>query len=125
MGSVESVQTCLRKYVDFSGRASRPEYWWFFLFFIIAAAVAITLDGAFRTYPLLYVVVLLGLFLPSLAAQVRRLHDTDRSGWWVLLAFIPLIGTIWVLVLLASPGTAGPNRFGPPRVAAPAASATA
>jgi uncharacterized membrane protein YhaH (DUF805 family) len=121
MGPVEAVQTCLRKYIDFSGRAARPEFWWFFLFYILAAIVIGAIDAAIGTYPLLYVIVALGLFLPALAAQIRRLHDTDRSGWWVLIGLIPLIGTIWLLVLLASQGTAGPNRYGPPSMTIPAA----
>jgi uncharacterized membrane protein YhaH (DUF805 family) len=91
----ESITTCFRKYADFSGRASRSEYWWFMLFCILASAacslVSETLGGLFT----------LGVLLPSLAAASRRLHDTNRSGWSQLIALIPLIGFIVVIVFLA------------------------
>ena len=58
-------------------------------------------------------IVSLGLFLPSLAVTVRRLHDTDRSGWWILIAFVPFVGAVVLIVFMCLPGTAGPNRFGP------------
>ncbi|MEP6468493.1 MAG: DUF805 domain-containing protein [Chloroflexota bacterium] len=125
MGPVEAVQTCLRKYVGFSGRASRPEFWWFILFYVIAAIVIVVIDLALSTYPILYLIVTLGLILPTLAAQVRRLHDTDRSGWWWFINFVPLIGGIWLIVLFAKPGTPEPNKYGPSSSALPAAPAAA
>ncbi|HYN64502.1 MAG TPA: DUF805 domain-containing protein [Candidatus Limnocylindrales bacterium] len=121
MGPVEAVQTCLRKYVVFSGRASRPEFWWFFLFYIVALLVVAAIDGVLKASGILYAIAALGLVLPSLAAYIRRLHDTDHSGWWILISLIPLIGAIWLIILLASTGTPGPNRFGDPPVASVAA----
>lgn len=91
----DSIRTCFSKYADFSGRASRSEYWWFFLFVFIACLVATMISTV------VYYVVALGLVVPSLAAGARRLHDTGRSGWWQLLNLIPLIGFIILVVLLA------------------------
>jgi uncharacterized membrane protein YhaH (DUF805 family) len=109
---IGAIKTCFSKYVGFSGRASRSEYWWFFLFQIIVLAVAAGLDSAiFGTLGLFYFGVALVFFLPSLAAAVRRMHDGDRSGWFLLLYLIPFVGFIIVIVLLCLPGTDGPNRF--------------
>src|SRR5690242_16512153 len=98
----EAVSTCLRKYVTFDGRATRPEYWWFFLFTVIVYIVAAILDAATHTF-VFVILVGLGLLLPAIAAAVRRLHDTGRSGWWYFVALIPFIGGIWLIVLLAQP----------------------
>ena len=108
----------LKKYADFSGRASRSEYWWFYLLIIIVYAVAMIVDSvigtdqAFGPYGIVMAISMLALLIPSLAAAVRRLHDTDRSGWWLLIAFIPLIGAIVLLVFFVTQGTTGSNRFG-------------
>ena len=108
----------LKKYADFSGRAPRAEYWWFYLLIIIVYAVAMIIDSilgtdhAFGPYGIVMAVSMLALLIPSLAAAVRRLHDTDRSGWWLLIAFIPLIGAIVLLVFFVTQGTTGSNRFG-------------
>ena len=91
MGFVEAVRTCLRKYVDFTGRAARAEYWWFVLFCILVGFVAGLLDAvvapgfvaAYQSGPL-GMLSSLALLLPSLAVCVRRLHDLDRTGWWSL-----------------------------------------
>ena len=104
MGFGEAVSTCLRKYVTFDGRASRPEYWWFALFYLIVYIVGLVLDIALGTF-LFRLITGLGLLLPSVAAAVRRLHDTGKSGWWYLVGLIPLIGWIWLIVLLAQPST--------------------
>ena len=102
MGFAEAVSTCLSKYATFDGRASRPEYWWFALFGVLVSIVGSIIDATAGTY---VVGLLLGLalLLPSLAVGVRRLHDTGRSGWWLLIAIIPLIGGIWLIVLLCQP----------------------
>ena len=108
----------LKKYADFSGRASRSEYWWFYLLIIIVYAVAMIVDSvigtdqAFGPYGIVMAISMLALLIPSLAAAVRRLHDTDRSGWWLLIVLIPLIGVIVLLVFFVSGGTAGPNKYG-------------
>ena len=91
----DSIQVCFKKYADFEGRASRSEYWWFALF-VILVSVGLSMISS----------ILAGLFslatlLPSLAAATRRLHDTQRSGWWQLVAFIPVIGVIIIVVFLA------------------------
>lgn len=104
MTFIESVSTCFRKYVVFHGIASRSEYWWFWLFqvtgyLVLGLLVSETLGAIFA----------LATFLPGLAAAARRLHDTDRSGWWLLVAFVPLVGVIIVMVLLALESK--PNRY--------------
>lgn len=97
MNFQEAVKTCLTKYVDFSGRASRPEYWWYALF-IFATSIVLSLFS-----DLLGLVFAVATLLPSLAAAVRRLHDTERSGWWVLISLVPFVGWIVLIVLLAQP----------------------
>lgn len=103
MNFTDAIKTCFSKYADFSGRASRPEYWWFVLFIVVASIVLsmiwTPLSGLFY----------LGVIVPSLAAASRRLHDTDRSGWFQLIGFIPLIGLV-LLYFLALPAK-DPNRF--------------
>lgn len=94
----ESVQTCFIKYVDFSGVASRSEYWWFVLFLIVTSTLLYRIS-----YPV-YALFALGTLLPSLAAASRRLHHTGRSGWWQLIWFLPVIGWIILIVLLAQEG---------------------
>lgn len=108
----ESVTTCLRKYVDFKGRASRAEYWWFLLFAVLVYFAGGMIGLALRT-PALLLLVLVCVFLPLLSAAVRRLHDTGRPGWWYLIVLIPYVGGIVLIVLLALPGNAGPNEYGP------------
>ncbi len=111
----DSIKICFTKYVDFKGRASRPEYWWFFLSYI----VLYTVFFAIRVPALAYLVALV-YFLPLLAAAVRRLHDTGRSGWWYLIVLIPLVGLIILIVFLATEGNAGANAYGSPPGDAPA-----
>ncbi|RFU19502.1 DUF805 domain-containing protein [Geodermatophilus marinus] len=111
MSPVDAVRTVLAKYADFSGRARRAEYWWFVLAYAVASIVASIIDAVLG-FPLLALVLGLGLLVPSLAAAVRRLHDTGRSGWWLLIGLIPF-GGIVVIVFLATEGQPGPNRYGP------------
>jgi uncharacterized membrane protein YhaH (DUF805 family) len=106
----DSIATCLRKYADFNGRASRAEYWWFFLFSIFAVLGLEVLAIAIRFPALL--LLLLGLILPQIAAAVRRLHDTGKPGTWYLISLIPYIGGIWLMVLLAQKSEPGPNQYG-------------
>jgi len=103
MGFGAAVSACLRKYATFSGTAPRSEYWWFVLFYVAAYVIAAVLDVALNTLFLLQPLVILALLLPLLAAAVRRLHDTGRSGWWYLVGLVPFIGGIWLLVLLTRP----------------------
>ena len=112
MGFGQAVSTCFSKYIDFQGRAMRSEYWWFALFNFAITIVAKIVDYLAIGYPALQAVVALALILPGIAVGVRRLHDTDRSGWWLLLIFVPLIGAIVLLVWFCSRGAEGANRFG-------------
>lgn len=127
-----AVRTCLRKYATFSGRASRPEYWYFVLFgflgqLVLGIADNILFDaGQISSGPGMFSfdggggplggLFGLALLLPGLAAAVRRLHDSDRTGWWLLLVVIPLIGPLVVLYFLVQPSSPGPNRFGGQRL---------
>ena len=120
----------LKQYVDFSGRARRREYWMFFLVNLVIVIVLSLVDtmlgtGGFRatsgggsfyaanSLGLLSGLYSLAVLLPAIAVAVRRLHDTDRSGWWILIGLIPIIGGIILLVFYVLEGTRGPNRFGP------------
>jgi uncharacterized membrane protein YhaH (DUF805 family) len=106
----------LRKYVAFDGRATRPEYWWFTLISVIIAIVielvVLAGGGSGGSAQAAADIYELAVLLPSLAVSIRRLHDTNRSGWWVLVGLIPLAGWVWIIVLLAMPGDPGPNRYG-------------
>ncbi|WP_375174899.1 DUF805 domain-containing protein [Pseudooceanicola sp.] len=130
MGFSEAVKTCLRKYVTFSGRATRPEFWWFVLFFFLVIVIggvidlvlfgesttAVTDTGAsvgsetdFTPFTTIFGLLIL---LPYISVAVRRLHDTGRSGWWYWLGLIPLVGIIILIVWFASKGTTGSNKYG-------------
>jgi uncharacterized membrane protein YhaH (DUF805 family) len=114
MNMIEATKVCFSKYVTFSGRARRAEYWWFILATMIVSIVLTIIDmGVFGSeLGLLSTVWSLAVFLPSLAVASRRLHDTDRSAWWLLIMLIPVIGAIVLIVFLATRGTEGGNRFG-------------
>jgi uncharacterized membrane protein YhaH (DUF805 family) len=100
-------------YANFTGRARRKEYWMFALINIIFAIVLAIIDFVIGTFPVIYMVYLLAILLPGLAVFVRRMHDIGKSGWWFFIALIPLIGTIWLLVLLCTDGNPGENSYGP------------
>ena len=108
----------LKNYAVFSGRAQRMEYWIFALFNAIISIALGMIDrftGSFSSdshFGLLGGLFALAMFIPALAVAVRRLHDTDRTGWWILILFVPLIGAIWFLVLMILDGTPGNNRYG-------------
>ena len=109
----------LKKYIAFSGRARRAEYWYFALFNSIISVLLIVIDqligthGQNSTMGVLSGLYSLAVLLPSLGVLVRRLHDTGRSGWWWLIAFIPLIGAIILIVFTVSDSTPGDNKYGP------------
>ena len=119
MDFMTAVRTCFSKYVDFSGRARRSEYWYFALFTfllsfvtsIVDAVIGTDYDGA-SSGGLISTVASLAVFLPSLAVGVRRLHDTDRSGWWILIGLIPIIGWILLIVWFCTDSKAD-NQYGP------------
>lgn len=125
MGFTEAVRTVFSKYATFSGRARRAEYWWFALFNALASLALQILDvaifGAYRMGPdagmglpnVLGGLFSLAILVPSIAVWVRRLHDVGRSGWWWLLALIPVIGWIILFYWSVRRGDMGPNAFGP------------
>lgn len=125
MGFVDAIKTCMTKYITFSGRGQRSEYWWFYLFTFVLSII-----------PFIGAIASLVLLIPSLAASWRRLHDSDMSGWYVFLPMVamPIVGIgaflesnilmgiggialiglgFYVLYLLIRKGTDGTNRFGP------------
>ncbi|MBR6561299.1 MAG: DUF805 domain-containing protein [Alistipes sp.] len=102
---------CMKQYVDFSGRARRKEYWMFALMNAIIAAALIIIDAGLGD-EVLQSVYSLVVFLPSLAVGVRRMHDIGKSGWWLLIGLIPLIGSIWLIVLACQDSEPGANRWG-------------
>lgn len=95
MNFQDSIKICFTKYADFTGRASRPEFWWFFLFTFIASTILSV------AVPLLSYFFSLATIVPSFAVGARRLHETNRSGWWQLLWFVPIIGWIIIIIFLA------------------------
>ncbi len=111
------IQCLTKKYAQFSGRASRKEYWLYFLFYMVVYIILLILDTTLYTiHPGTGIGYLSGIFglatiIPSLAVAVRRLHDTNRVGWWLLVAFIPIIGPIILLVFFCSRGVETENRF--------------
>ena len=108
MNFIESIQTCYKKFFDFSGRASKSEYWWFQLYNAIIYVLSFVFQGDLT---LLFSILVIANIIPTYAAAVRRIHDSDKSGWMVLIAVIPLIG-LYVIVLLLQEGSKGKNRFG-------------
>lgn len=116
MNFVDSIKLGFSNYVNFTGRACRSEYWYWALFVLIGFIVAKVIDAVIGG-PVVYTLFGLAVLLPNIAIGVRRLHDLDRSGWWLLLGLIPLIGAIILLVWFCSKGTDGPNRFGQDRLA--------
>jgi uncharacterized membrane protein YhaH (DUF805 family) len=149
MTPVDWAKRPIQKYADFSGRAPRAEYWWYTLAVIVLAIVISIIESTlglprlYLTYGPLSLLLMLALIVPGLAVTVRRLHDTERSGWWILVALVPyavmmvaaggavasgsmgalagaglltivaLCGAIALLVFIIIPGTAGDNRYGP------------
>ena len=109
----------LKKYAVFSGRARRKEYWFFVLFNIIISIILAVIDGVTGTLDpasgmgLLGLIYTLAILIPALAVSVRRLHDTGRSGWWLLILLIPLIGTIVILIFMVQDSKPEENQYGP------------
>ena len=99
-------------YANFNGRASRQEYWMFFLFNIIFAIVAGFVDG-FLGLGFLSLLYSVAVLIPSLAVGVRRLHDVNKSGWWLFISLIPIIGAIWLIILFCTDSKQGENNYGP------------
>lgn len=102
----------LKQYAEFSGRSGRKEYWMFVLFnFIISLGISFIAKS--MEMPMLSTVYSLAIFLPSLGVGIRRLHDVNKSGWMLLVSLIPLVGFIWLIVLMATKGDESENQYGP------------
>lgn len=112
MDIATAVRSVLTQYANFTGRARRSEFWWFYLASILASIVAAIIDSIIG-FPLFQIVVGLGLIVPQFAVGARRLHDTGRSGWWQLIALVPLVGIILLIVWWATDGDPAPNQHGP------------
>ena len=106
----ESVTTCLKKYFVFEGRASRSEYWWFQLIVTPSYLISTIIENEIGYF---FLGITLFTLIPAISAGVRRLHDTNRSGFFLLISFIPIIGSFILLFFLIPEGTKGKNRFGP------------
>jgi uncharacterized membrane protein YhaH (DUF805 family) len=106
----EAIRDGLSKYAKFKGRSSRSAYWWFVLFSLLVYIATEIVDAVINT-PAFTALAIIGLFLPSLAVLVRRLHDTDRSGWWILISLVPFVGSI-VLIVFACIDSGPPNKHG-------------
>ncbi|MFS2317831.1 DUF805 domain-containing protein [Maricaulis sp. D1M11] len=114
MGFVDAIKSGFSNYVGFQGRARRSEYWFFYLFYILVSFVTGFLDGLiFGTTGLFTIVGILALLLPMFALGFRRLHDTGRSAWWLLIGLIPLVGFIVLLVFYVQDSQPGTNKYGP------------
>ncbi len=102
----------LKKYAVFSGRARRKEYWMFVLFNVIISIVLFAIDVVAGTQGILYLLYNLAVLVPAIAVAIRRLHDTDKSGWWILIGLVPIVGGIWLLVLMVLDSKPGQNQYG-------------
>ncbi len=109
----------LKQFADFNGRARRQEYWMFVLFnmlFVFAAGMLdrlLNLANETTGIGPLYGLYVLAVFIPGIAVAIRRLHDIGKSGWMLLVALIPIVGAIWLLVLMVREGDRGENKYGP------------
>ncbi len=110
MSFAEAIKTCFRKYVDFSGRARRSEFWFWYLFTTIVSGLAAWIFGS--DHYGFSGIVGLAFFIPLLAVAVRRMHDVGRSGWYLLMWLIPIVGVIFVVVALCTDSVPGPNQYG-------------
>ena len=109
----------LKRYAEFTGRSRRKEYWMFFLLCMVVGLVLgfvegmLGLTGMIGPYGPLSMLFLLAILVPSIAVGIRRLHDTGRSGWWILIALVPLVDGLVLLVFYVLEGNSGPNEYGP------------
>ena len=114
MSCVDAIKSVFTQYVGFSGRARRSEFWYFYLFTILLSIVASIVQRAMTnsTNGIVTTIIGLAIVLPYLAVAVRRLHDTSRSGWWLLIGLIPVVGTI-ILIVFWVQDSHGDNQYGP------------
>lgn len=106
----EAITDGFSKYATFSGRSSRSAYWYWVLFYVLIIIAASIIDAAIKS-PVVTGLTWLAFIVPNIAVLVRRLHDTDRSGWWVLIGLVPLVGAI-VLIVFACTDSGSPNKYG-------------
>jgi len=111
MQIMQSAKTVLQNYAKFEGRSGRPEYWWWVVAYLVAALVVGIVGQAAAAVSLLSNILALALFIPSIAVGVRRFHDIGKSGWWLLIGIIPIVGWIAVIYFAAQPSQ-GSNQFG-------------
>jgi uncharacterized membrane protein YhaH (DUF805 family) len=112
MNFQQAIQSGFSNYVNFSGRAARSEYWFWIVFYLLAVVGTLAIDTMIG-FRLTLSIFAIAVLLPTIAVQVRRLHDLDRTGWWILLHFVPLVGAIVLIIWYCMRGREGPNRFGP------------
>jgi uncharacterized membrane protein YhaH (DUF805 family) len=115
---VNSYFDGMRRYADFRGRSTRSQFWWFTLVVLVLAIVGLGIDGTIDSGPadglgIVSTLVMLAHLIPGLAVSVRRLRDIDKSGWWVLIQQVPLVGLVVGLIFYCTASTPGTNRFGP------------
>jgi uncharacterized membrane protein YhaH (DUF805 family) len=115
VGFADAVRLGLNRWSDFKGRSTRSEYWWFCLFTVLVNLLATIIDGIVGLWGIFELIASLGLIIPGLAVAVRRLHDINRTGWWLLLyiGFIVIIPPFILLYFYLQPSDQGSNRFGP------------
>lgn len=116
---VTAFEMAIKNAITPQGRASRGEYWWFVLANLIVGIVLAILARVTILFVIVNVLYTLAIILPSIMVAIRRLHDIDKSGWFLLAGFIPILGSIFILVMLARPGTVGANTYGYPPLALP------
>jgi uncharacterized membrane protein YhaH (DUF805 family) len=110
----EAVRSGFDHYAKFDGRASRPAFWWWFLFGLLVGIGASIIDAIIGSFGVVSGLAALALLLPNLSVAIRRLHDTDHTGWWVLIGLIPIIGFIVLLIFYLRQSDPGENQYGPP-----------
>jgi len=120
MSFSEAVKDGFDHYAKFDGRASRSSFWWWVLFTFIVGIVCNIIDGAIFDTLILSWIASVALILPNISKGIRRLHDTGRTGWWLLIAFVPLIGFIVLLIFFLEKSDPAANEYGPAPDAAPA-----
>jgi uncharacterized membrane protein YhaH (DUF805 family) len=114
MTFTEAIKDGFDHYTKFDGRAARPAFWWWFLFGVLVAIGANIIDAILGTWGVINGLAALALLLPNISVSIRRLHDTDHSGWWILIGLIPIIGFIVLLVFYLRDSDPGENKYGPP-----------
>ena len=112
MSFVDAVRSVLTQYAVFSGRSRRSEYWWYTLFAVVVSLVASQIDAALGSQ-VVSIVLALALLLPGLGVSIRRLHDTGRSGWWLLIGLVPIVGVIVLIVFCVQDSQPMVNAHGP------------